>query len=263
MIVDEITTRHALLHHGQEDHAAQSPGGGEPANSDDTDKRVVIVDSLPLVRAGQRAFIEQIPGFKVVAEASDGVAAIMAVKSHAADLAILELVESGFSMCVTIQRLVTAVPGLYVIVSYDNPAVNGVASLIKAGVGGFVSKAAELQELTIAVQAVSGGAVYLPGPVSKNVFDLHRQQDDGSAPYGLTKREMEILGFLSTGLSNKEIANIANVSVRTVETHRLSIRRKTQSSTLSDLVRVARIVQSSSPDAWNTATIPEITDEQD
>lgn len=60
--------------------------------------------------------------------------------------------------------------------------------------------------------------------------------------YDLTHREAEILAFIGEGMSNKEIANRLDVSVRTIETHRLSIRRKTSANTLSDLVRAARRV---------------------
>lgn len=57
--------------------------------------------------------------------------------------------------------------------------------------------------------------------------------------WGLTAREVEVLGFLSAGYSNKEVARRLDVSVRTVETHRFNLRRKTRSGRLKDLVRLA------------------------
>jgi DNA-binding CsgD family transcriptional regulator len=66
--------------------------------------------------------------------------------------------------------------------------------------------------------------------------------------FGLTEREVEVLSLIGAGFSNKDIARRLALSVRTVETHRLNIRKKTQSTRLSDLVSVARQISAAAPE---------------
>jgi len=76
--------------------------------------------------------------------------------------------------------------------------------------------------------------------MADTIFQVSQATSEKRNAYGLTGRELEILSLLSSGFCNKEVANKYELSVRTVEAHRLNIRRKTQSNTLSDLVRISR-----------------------
>ncbi len=94
-------------------------------------------------------------------------------------------------------------------------------------------------EFPHALRAIAEGGIYLSHSLAETVF-LARRSSLGPAPYGLTEREAEVLNFIGCGFSNKEIARRLALSVRTVETHRLNIRRKTGAARLRDLVRAAR-----------------------
>lgn len=110
----------------------------------------------------------------------------------------------------------------------------------RIGVVGFIGMKAADIEFTTAIRTVIRGGSYF----SPNLVDaLFRRRKPGSPTgneYALTGRELEILSLLANGYCNKEIANAFELSVRTVETHRLNIRRKTSANSLSDLVKVAR-----------------------
>ncbi|KAG1700382.1 Transcriptional regulatory protein MctR [Nymphon striatum] len=127
-----------------------------------------------------------------------------------------------------------------VIISSIEEDANVLHDLRKCGADGFISKDATSGEYSAAVQAVTAGGLYFSQNMANTIFQVALATNDKRNAYGLTGREMEILSLLSSGYCNKEVANKYDLSVRTVEAHRLNIRRKTQSNTLSDLVRVSR-----------------------
>jgi DNA-binding NarL/FixJ family response regulator len=85
-----------------------------------------------------------------------------------------------------------------------------------------------------------GGGTYFSQSLAQAAFQRRRIATGSAARFGLTGREIEVLRFICGGFSNKDIARRLDLSVRTVETHRLNIRKKTQAERLRDLVNVAR-----------------------
>jgi two-component system nitrate/nitrite response regulator NarL len=183
--------------------------------------RVLIVDEQPFARQGIKSWLGEY--CEVVAEAADGYAAVLAASSFSPQLVIMANTITGMTPYETLRRL---------------RQVNH--ELLQVGANGFLRKNAEPAELLNAVRAVAGGGAYLSGGLMARVFPAASAPTVAVNVYGLTERETEILGYVADGLSNKEVANRLNLSIRTVETHRLAIRRKTRAFTLSDLVRVAR-----------------------
>ncbi|KQT89992.1 hypothetical protein ASG60_10125 [Methylobacterium sp. Leaf469] len=116
-------------------------------------------------------------------------------------------------------------PGLKIVAAFETLDAAAMARLVAAGTDMFVARTASARVVCAAILALGG----LDAPAQ------------GMAPTdGLTPREAEILRFLSAGFSNKEVARRLGLSVRTVETHRLNLRRKTQTGRLKDLVALAR-----------------------
>ena len=133
--------------------------------------------------------------------------------------------------CVRIATLREGRPWLRVLALFrtlDAPAMN---RLIAAGADAFVGAGTPAEEVCASVLALANGVS--PAPSAARSAD----EDVG---IGLTPREAEVLRFLSAGFSNKEVARRLSLSVRTVETHRLNLRRKTQTGRLKDLVKLAR-----------------------
>lgn len=115
-----------------------------------------------------------------------------------------------------------------------------VRPLIEAGVNAFVAAQDWPGELLAAVQALGAGGLFISGALAREGFAGARRNEGSVADgYGLTAREREILVMIALGLSNKDVARRLALSVRTVETHRLNIRKKTRANTRRDLVDVA------------------------
>jgi two-component system, NarL family, nitrate/nitrite response regulator NarL len=204
--------------------------------------RIMIVHSQSVIRAGLRSALGGAGPFEVVAEAGDGIAALLAMRQHNPTVAILEM-SGGTSVIAeeTMLRLRADNPDLHFLIymSPENPLA--ISELFASGAYGFISQSADSGEIMTAVRAVTSGGTYIPSHLTRALIAAGKSVLKGNA-YDLTHREAEILSLIGEGMSNKEIANRLDVSVRTIETHRLSIRRKTSANTLSDLVRAARSV---------------------
>jgi two-component system response regulator DegU len=117
---------------------------------------------------------------------------------------------------------------------------------IEAGAAGYLLKDSNKEELLNAIKTVCKGETYFSGEVSKillnkylSVTKLKRLKIEAEEKLELTKREKEILRFISDGFSNKEIANKLFVSTRTVDTHRYNIMQKLNVKNAAELVRLA------------------------
>lgn len=112
--------------------------------------------------------------------------------------------------------------------------------LLDSGVSGFVCRDEWLAELPTAINTLGIGGVFVSGKLARTAFSPARRPEGGEADaFGLTSREREILVMIALGLSNKDVARRLQLSVRTAETHRLNIRKKTRASSRRDLVEVA------------------------
>ena len=202
---------------------------------------VIVVDPQPISREGLKACLDA-NGCTVVAAAADGAAAVLAANDHPGATVIVSAGLTRPNAATTVRRLRQTAPDseLVVVGVGDDPLF--VRDLVNQGVGGIVASDAPTDEYWNAVHAVRFGAVYMSGSVAEQIFSASARRSSAENPYGLTAREIDILRSLSEGMSNKEVARRLDLSVRTVETHRLNIRRKTNSHNLSDLVRISRML---------------------
>jgi len=200
---------------------------------------LILVENHPIVREGLRNSLEATGHYKIVAEAEDGNSAIFACNRHSHDVLVVNSVLPGsdsFGVISSIKKRCKS----KILVSCIAEDINVLYELRKCGVDGFVGKEAPSSEYNVAIKAIHEGGLYFSQNLADIVFKVARATSDTQNAYGLTGRELEILSLLSSGYCNKEVANQYNLSVRTVEAHRLNIRRKTRSNTLSDLVRISR-----------------------
>lgn len=193
---------------------------------------VLIVDEPPGLEASFRATLEHAPALRTIGEQElDG---SEAGSDTAGTVALVFVREAHLeAACERIAILREGRPALRVLVVFKALDATDIRRLIEAGADAFVGRGAPAREVCSAIVALAGGlAPLVDGPAAH----------DGEAPdsLGLTPREAEVLRFLSAGFSNKEVARRLSLSVRTVETHRLNLRRKTQTGRLKDLVSLAR-----------------------
>ncbi len=195
--------------------------------------RLVIVDDHSLVRNGLSARLSVVPGLQVIGEAANGAEALRLADADTPDLMLVDVGMRGMNGIELATALRERHPRIRVLMlsMYDNREY--VLSAIRAGARGYVLKEAPTEEIIAAISAVWAGGNYFSAQVSSLVMQT------GAAAPQLTAREHEILLLLAHGRSNKLVARQLDISVRTVETHRLSLRRKLGVDSASELLKIA------------------------
>jgi len=203
--------------------------------------RILLADDHTLVRAGIRSLIESIDDVEVVAEAGDGREALELIAKHRPDVALLDIGMPGLNGLEVAKRTPQASPGTRIIIlsMHADPAY--VKKALRAGADGYLLKGASVAELPLALQAVMRGESYLTPKISSSVVEriLAQDGDDSDPLDDLTTRQREILQLIAEGQSTKEIAGILDISVKTVESHRLRMMDRLDIHDVPGLVRFA------------------------
>jgi DNA-binding NarL/FixJ family response regulator len=195
--------------------------------------RLLLVDDHPLVRDGLRARLEVVPRFEVVGEAGNADEAQAQLAALRPTLVLMDVGMKGTNGIDLTAALLERDPALLVLMlsMYDNPEY--VQRAMQAGARGYVLKDAPASEIIAAIEAVAGGGTFLSPAVSRRLF-----RNQVPRPL-LSLRESEILSALARGLASKQIAREMDVSVRTVEAHRQSIKRKLSLDGQAELIKYA------------------------
>ncbi|CAA2159863.1 Transcriptional regulatory protein UhpA [Methylobacterium brachiatum] len=191
---------------------------------------VLILDEPQDLSATVRATLEHMPEFHTIGEEDLGRA------DAGSTVALIFLDE--IRLADGIARLVglkERQPNLRTLVAFGALTADDLRALLAAGADAFVARSKSPRELCATLLALAEGSDCLVPPDQQATLPA----EPGDS-LGLTPREAEVLRFLSSGFSNKEVARRLALSVRTVETHRLNLRRKTQTGRLKDLVSLAR-----------------------
>ncbi|MGK2932226.1 MAG: response regulator [Solirubrobacterales bacterium] len=198
---------------------------------------VVLADDHEIVREGIRMVLEKQEDIAVVAEAGTAEDAARYVLGHKPSILVLDLNMPGKPSLELVPKIFENSPETRIIVLTMQTEPAYVRTAFKAGVSGYVVKSSAARELVDAVRAVLGGQTYL-NPVLG--AELTASLDSDGPPDDLTPREIEVLSLLSQGFMNPEVADKLVLSVRTVETHRASILRKTGIKSRAELIAYAR-----------------------
>lgn len=195
--------------------------------------RILLVDDHPMVREGLVARLQAVARFQIVGEAGGRLEALDQLARTAPDVVLMDVgLKDGNGIALGAEML-AARPAIKLLMfsMYDNPEY--VQHALTAGARGYVLKDAPAQEIVSAIDAVAAGGTFLSAAVSGRLFR-------GQAPKPvLTPRESEILALLGRGASSKLIARELDLSVRTVEAHRQSIKRKLNLDGQAELIRYA------------------------
>ena len=196
--------------------------------------RLAIVDDHSLVRDGLRARLSVVRGLQVIGEAASGVQALEIAAALAPDLMLIDVGMRDMNGIELATLLRQRHPQIRVLMLSMYDTREYVLSAIRAGARGYVLKESPTEEILAAISAVCAGGNYFSAQISNLVL----QPGASSAPQ-LTAREHEVLLLLAHGRSNKLVARQLDISVRTVETHRLSLRRKLGADSASALLKIA------------------------
>lgn len=199
-----------------------------------TDKKTInllLVDDHPLVRDGLRARLETVPHFHIVGEAGNAADALKMVTLHATDLILMDINLGGTNGINLTAKFTQDYPQIAIIMLSMHDKAEYVSQAIQAGARAYVLKDAPAEDIINAIETVRAGGVYFSSGLKQN--------NTNNATQILTQREQCVLNSIATGKSNKHIALDLGLSVRTVETHRLNIKRKLNIEGQADLIRYA------------------------
>lgn len=204
--------------------------------------RLLLIDDHPLVRDGLRLRLETVPHLQVVGEAGNAAAALTFLQACLAEdpqggalphLALMDLNMPGVGGLELTAQLHERYPQIAVLVLSMHDNAEYMVQAVRAGARGYLLKDEPAQEILAAIDAVMTGRTYFSAAVSLRL-------SQASAPATLlTQRERDVLRHIASGHANKQIAQALGLSVRTVETHRLNIKRKLGIDGQAELIKYA------------------------
>ena len=205
--------------------------------------RVLLADDHQLMRSGIRLMLEREGDLMVAGEASDGREAVALAKSLKPDVVIMDIGMANLNGIEAARRMTQDMPELAVLMLSMHSDESYVLRALKAGAKGYLLKDSAEQDLIKAVHVVAGGKSFFSPAVSRVLLDdyvrkLKRSGADDAYDL-LTPRERELLQLIAEGKSNKDIANLLNLSVYTVESHRSNLMEKLNLRGLPELILYA------------------------
>jgi two-component system, NarL family, response regulator NreC len=203
---------------------------------------ILLADDHPIVRRGLRALLEGQPGWRVVAEAADGISAVDRARDLRPSVAVVDIRLPDLNGIEVLRRLRQVSPNTRAIVlsMFGDDATVGQA--LRSGATAYVLKSAATTELVVAVRSAASGRRYLSSALREFELTLD-PPDERDLPVDryelLTNREREVLHLAAQGMTNPEIAERLVIGSRTAETHRANLMRKLHLGSQTDLVRYA------------------------
>ncbi len=204
--------------------------------------RILIADDHSILRQGLKALLGRQRQMAVVGEADNGTAVIRMARETKPDVVIMDVAMPVLNGIEATRQLIAAMPLIKVVALSMHSDRRFVIEMLRAGARGFVLKQSAFEELIRAVEAVLRGETFLSaGVVDVVVRDyVHKLAGSDSPAYlQLTQRERQILQLMAEGRNTKEISEAVNISPKTVETHRNSIKEKLGIETLAGLTKFA------------------------
>ncbi len=205
--------------------------------------RILIADDHAIIRSGLRALLSHEPGFEVVAEAADGQQAVELAERELPHIALLDISMPTLNGLEAARQISAKLNSIQLVMLTVHTDECYLLNALKAGARGYVLKSSAEFEILEAIRAVSQGKAYFSPKVSRVLADeymryLQASQVEDSYDL-LTSRERQILQLLAEGQSNKDVANILDLSPTTVICHRQHIFQKLNLHSLADLILYA------------------------
>jgi DNA-binding NarL/FixJ family response regulator len=204
--------------------------------------RILLADDHDVVRRGLRQLLEDHEGWTVCGEATTGRQAVEMAKELRPHLVILDLTMPDLNGLEATRHIRKELPSTQVLVFTMHESEQLVREVLAAGAKGYVLKSDAARLIVSAVEALAQGKPYFNLNVSAALLDAFLrgiENDKHGMTDPLTGREREIAQLLAEGKSNKQIATLLGISLKTVESHRAAIMRKLNAHSVVDIVRYA------------------------
>lgn len=193
---------------------------------------VLIADDHSLMRDSLRRMIESLDGFAVIGEVDNGFDALVAVKKLQPALILLDVSmpdASGVEVVVDTQRWS---PDTKIVVYTGVTAAAKLKHLFDSGIDGLFFKDGDSQELIAGMRVIAKGGKCFDKKLPAILADLQAVQE-------LTEREKQVLSQILSGHTNRDIAQLLNISLKTVDNHRTRLMHKLDVHSISELMRLA------------------------
>lgn len=204
--------------------------------------RVFLADDHKILRESLVILLSQKENIEVVGAAGDGLEAYRKILEIKPNIAVLDISIPHLNGLDLAEKLKAEMPEVKVVILTMHKSGDFVSKALCAGVRGYVLKDNALEELIECIELVSERKIYLSQDITGIVVEGYVNKNREIADAGensVSTREKEILQLLAEGKSNKEISDLLNLSIKTVETHRANIMRKLGFHNITDLVLYA------------------------
>lgn len=217
----------------------------------DKTTRIVLADDHSLVRDGIRALLEEDANYVVIGEVSNGKEAVQMVLDKNPDLLIIDIRMPEMNGIEAVEELKKHSSTTKSIILSMHDSEEYILKSLNAGASGYLLKDTGKTEFLKAIATVEQGGKYFSGDISnvlvnkllgqgKTIQESRPATKNGSNPFGITSKELQILELVLSGLTNKQISEKLQKSKRTIETHRFNLMRKMGVNNLMDLAKKAQ-----------------------
>ena len=205
--------------------------------------KVLLVEDHTIVRKGIIALLEKDFAIEIIGEAENGMDAVKKAEELAPDIMVLDISLPLLNGLEVTRQVSKRFPQIKILILSMHDTEEFVFELLNAGAQGYVIKKAAPQELISAIDIVYHGKSYFSPAISKIILSrLQRNPDsvsDSNLQELLTEREREVLQLVAEGRSNREIADLLHISIKTIESHRSNIMDKLDLHNVADLIKYA------------------------
>ncbi|SHK90227.1 DNA-binding response regulator, NarL/FixJ family, contains REC and HTH domains [Reichenbachiella agariperforans] len=204
---------------------------------------ILVVDDHSLVREGIITMLSIYEDFNIIGDAESGEQALEKIAEEKPDVMLLDINMPGMNGIETAKKVLADYGGIRIIILSMEVTQDHISEAIKAGVAGYLAKDTKKEVLAEAIRKVMEGEQYFGDKISEVIFKGFYKQSKGEQVAkenkDLSKREVEVLRQIASGLSNREIADKLFISIRTVDAHRNHIMQKLSMKSTAQLVKYA------------------------
>jgi two-component system response regulator NreC len=204
--------------------------------------KILLCDDHRIIREGLRSLLDKQPDMTIVGEGTNGFEACKLARSSSPDIIVLDVAMPGLNGIAAARRLQEEAPKAKILALSMHSDRHFVTGMLQAGAAGYLLKDCAFSELTTAIRTISSGGMYLSPQITGDVlqaFSRNTRTSTKKDKLELSGRESEILQLISEGKSTKDAAAQLNLSVKTVETHRMNIMRKVGVNSVAELTKYA------------------------
>ncbi len=205
--------------------------------------RVLLADDHAILRDGIRSLLGDEPDMQVVGEADNGRTAVDQARALQPDVVLMDIAMPLLNGLEATHQIKRECPNINILILTMHDNEEYIPQVLEAGGSGYVLKHAAAQELVTAIRAVAQGGGFFSPTIARSLAESYMERlsaDDSHDPYhDLTSRERELLQLVAEGHTNRQIAQMLVLSIKTVKTHRLHLMQKLGMHDRGELIKYA------------------------